>query len=67
MTLFVFELKKHPSKNPACFCESTLNARVAFSGVFLRIVAGFGFSVILFISLFQSRIHQQPARNELMP
>ena len=25
---------------PACFCESTLNARVAFSGVFLRIVAG---------------------------
>jgi hypothetical protein len=39
-----------------CFCESTLNARVAFSGVFLRIVAGYGFG-LMFI------FHQEPARN----
>ena len=36
------------SNPPACFCESTLNARVAFSGVFLRIVAGYTFGLMFY-------------------
>ena len=31
---------------PACFCESMLNARVAFSGVFLRIIAGYNLGLM---------------------
>ena len=37
-----FNFEGRSSYPSACFCESTLNARVAFSGVFLRIVAGYG-------------------------